>query len=106
MTLPPPEWDELLGASRRSVTALRRGQQSWWLRPLALPDNSGANGFPLPLARIQADYDVPVLAIGTDSSFRCRTLTGPGRRYVSEVGYRTLEPNAMGCMFMLPTISL
>ncbi len=78
----PLEGDELLGASRRSVTTLRRGQQRWWLRPLALPDNCGATGLPLPQARIQADYDVPVLPTESGCSSRSRTLAGPGRRYV------------------------
>jgi hypothetical protein len=105
-TLTPPRRGELLGTFCRSVTLSRRSRQSRWLRPVVFQDNCGAVELLLPQARVQADYDVPARATGSGCSSRRRTLAGPGRRYVSEVGYSIREPKAMGCMFMLPTMSL
>ncbi len=66
-----------------SVTIPQGDQHGWWLRRCAHLDNSGASGFPLPEARVRADYDVPL----GDSSLVCHlSRKGPGRRYVSEVG--------------------
>ena len=66
-----------------SVTLPHRNQQSWWLRRCARLDNCGATGWPLPQARVRANYDVPL----DDNSLSCRlSRRGPGRRYVSEVG--------------------
>src|SRR5260370_26823996 len=85
-----------------SVTIPQGDQHGWWLRRCTHLDNSGAVGLPLPEARARADYDVPL----DDSSLSCRlSRKGPGRRYVSEVGYAIREPKARRCMFMLPTIS-
>ena len=60
-------------------------------------DNSGTNGLPLPEALVRADYDVP---LGGSSLFCRLSRKGPGRRYVSEVGYVTREPKTIGRMFM------
>ena len=85
-TLNPLQGDELLGTPHHTVTFSRRRRQSRWLSVLVYPDNCGAIEWLLPQARVQADYDVPALATGSGYSFRRRTLAGPGRRYVSEVG--------------------
>ena len=85
-----------------SVTVPQGNQQGWWLRRCAHLDNCGVSGLPLPQARVRADYDVPQ----GGSCLSCRlSRRGPGRRYVSELGYAIREPKARGCMFMLPTMS-
>jgi hypothetical protein len=78
----PLAGDGLPGASVASVTVPRGDQQGWWLRRCAHLDNCGTIGFPLPQARIRADYDVPP---GDRSLFSRLSRKGPGRRYVSEL---------------------
>jgi hypothetical protein len=66
-----------------SLTIPQGDQHRWWLRRCAHLDNIGTSEWPLPMARVRADYDVPL----DDSSLSCRlSRKGPGRRYVSEVG--------------------
>src|SRR5260370_2226132 len=79
-----PERDGLPGAPVTSVTIPQGDQQGWWLRRFAHLDDCGDLGLPLPQARVRADYDDPP----GDRSLSSRlSPKGPGRRYVSEVGY-------------------
>lgn len=72
----------------------------------AIQDNSSTTGFPLLLARIMGNYDVPVYAPRSGSLFRCETLPGPDRRYVMCVGTSMRVPYAISNIFVAPTISL